>query len=182
MQAFFLLFRARTGWGCVPWHCAALMASVSTRRWWTWTTSPNWPSSVRRNPTALPMGAAPALAALNYDQVRDIRWRPERALWRAEQLPFEAMFFHLGLYQREPVLINEVSPQRHAPHPHRTADFDYGAKQGAAPKLGRPGVCRFLHHHRIRPRTGRTGLQGASYFRALGAGQQYGLSAVGPGH
>ena len=66
----------------------------------------------------------PALAALNYDQVRDIRWRPERALWRAEQLPFEAMFFHLGLYQREPVLINEVSPQGARHIPYRTADFD----------------------------------------------------------
>ena len=37
------------------------------------------------------------LAKLNYDQVRDIRWRPDRALWRAEKLPYEAMFFHLGL-------------------------------------------------------------------------------------
>ena len=50
------------------------------------------------------------LARLNYDQVRDIRWRPDRSLWRAEKLPFEAMFFHLGLYQKEPVQINEVTP------------------------------------------------------------------------
>lgn len=44
----------------------------------------------------------PDLARLNYDQVRDIRWRPDRALWRAENLPFEAMFFHLGLYRPSP--------------------------------------------------------------------------------
>ena len=36
------------------------------------------------------------LLALNYDQVRDIRFRPARALWRADQLPFELMFFHVG--------------------------------------------------------------------------------------
>ncbi len=77
----------------------------------------------------------PALAALNYDQVRDIRWRPERALWRAEQLPFEAMFFHLGLYQREPVLINEVSPQGTRHIPYRTADLTT-AKTRCSPKAG----------------------------------------------
>src|SRR5688572_25206932 len=46
------------------------------------------------------------LAQLNYDQVRDIRYKPERALWRAEKLPFEAMFFHLGLYQTQPVRLH----------------------------------------------------------------------------
>src|SRR4051812_35785640 len=35
------------------------------------------------------------LAALTYDQYRDIRFRPDHALWRTENLPFEMMFFHL---------------------------------------------------------------------------------------
>src|ERR1700754_4654266 len=40
---------------------------------------------------------APAqLQALDYDQYRDIRFRPDHALWRSENLPFELMFFHLG--------------------------------------------------------------------------------------
>ena len=69
------------------------------------------------------------LAKLNYDQVRDIRWRPDRALWRAEKLPYEAMFFHLGLYQKEPVLINEVTPQGVRHIPYSRADFDYGKNQ-----------------------------------------------------
>src|SRR5207245_1550642 len=38
------------------------------------------------------------LAALDYDGLRDIRWRPARALWRDAGLPFEAMFFHRGKY------------------------------------------------------------------------------------
>ena len=29
------------------------------------------------------------LSALTYDQYRDIRFRPDRALWRSENLPFE---------------------------------------------------------------------------------------------
>src|SRR4051812_30320248 len=49
------------------------------------------------------------LQALTYDQYRDIRFRPDRALWRKEDLPFEVMFFHLGKFQTEPVRINEVT-------------------------------------------------------------------------
>src|SRR5690606_39311557 len=37
------------------------------------------------------------LHELSYDQWRDIRFRPEHALWRGEGLPFEVQFFHPGL-------------------------------------------------------------------------------------
>src|SRR3954462_11178573 len=47
--------------------------------------------------------APPELAQLSYDQLRDIRFRPDHALWRADRLPFELAFFHLGKYQTEPV-------------------------------------------------------------------------------
>ncbi len=48
------------------------------------------------------------LANITYDQLRDIRFKPAQSVWRAEQLPFEAQFFHLGLYQTEPVRIHEI--------------------------------------------------------------------------
>src|SRR5262245_63726031 len=39
---------------------------------------------------------APAdLQALTYDQYRDIRFRPDQALWRPQR-PFALLFFHLG--------------------------------------------------------------------------------------
>ena len=88
------------------------------------------------------------LAKLNYDQVRDIRWRPDRALWRAEKLPYEAMFFHLGLYQKEPVLINEVTPQGVRHIPYSRADFDYGKNQLRPEAWGDLGFAGFrLHNH-----------------------------------
>src|SRR5271170_6934286 len=41
-----------------------------------------------------PADALPAeLAKLSYDQYRDIRFRPESALWRGQSL-FEVQFFH----------------------------------------------------------------------------------------
>ncbi|MFT4241666.1 MAG: glucan biosynthesis protein G [Acidovorax sp.] len=129
-------------------------------------------------------GKLPAdLARLDYDQVRDIRWRPERALWRADRLPFEAMFFHLGLYQTEPVLINEVTPQgvRHVRYDR--ADFDYGKNDRLRPQdWGDLGFAGFRLHHHLNSADYKDELvvfQGASYFRALGQGQQYGLSARG---
>ena len=49
-----------------------------------------------------------ALARLDYDHFRDIRYKPDRALWRPEGLPFEIAFFHEGQNFKEPVKINEV--------------------------------------------------------------------------
>ena len=50
------------------------------------------------------------LRELDYDAYRDIRYRPEKALWRAEKLPFELMFFHQGRAVTEPVKINVIEP------------------------------------------------------------------------
>src|SRR5919112_1674691 len=101
---------------------------------------------------------APAqLQALTYDQYRDIRFRPERALWRAEKLPFEVMFFHLGKFQKESVRIDEVT-QQGARHIGYRAHYPLNAS------AYKDELVVFL---------------GASYFRALGAGQRYGLSARG---
>ena len=122
------------------------------------------------------------LAKLNYDQVRDIRYKPERALWRAEKLPFEAMFFHLGLYQTQPVRIHEVMPSGTRDITYSRADFDYGKNTVQPQAWGDLGFAGFrLHNHLNSPeyKDELAVFQGASYFRALGAGQQYGLSARG---
>ncbi len=122
------------------------------------------------------------LAQLNYDQVRDIRWRPERALWRAEKLPFEAMFFHLGLYQTQPVRIHEVTPSGTRDITYSRADFDYGKNTVQPQAWGDLGFAGFRLHNHLNSAEYKDELavfQGASYFRALGKGQQYGLSARG---
>lgn len=124
----------------------------------------------------------PDLAALDYDGVRDIRFKPERALWRDAQLPFEAMFFHLGLYQKSPVRIHEITPQGVRPIAYRQADFNYGKNQLAPAAWGDLGFAGFRVHYPLNGAQYKDELivfQGASYFRALGAGQRYGLSARG---
>ncbi len=90
------------------------------------------------------------LAALTYDQYRDIRFSPDHALWRPEKLPFEVMFFHIGKFQIDPVRINEVTPQgegqvkgkgtRHIAYD--SADFNYGQNKLSPQRLGRSRLRR----------------------------------------
>ncbi|MBI5263547.1 MAG: glucan biosynthesis protein G [Bradyrhizobium sp.] len=121
------------------------------------------------------------LRDLTYDQYRSIRFLPERALWRADKLPFEVQFFHRGFYYKNRVDIYEVANGRAVPVKYRRDDFSFGDKMPRLPEgdlgfagfrihapMNRPDyfdeVCVFL---------------GASYFRAVAKGEIYGLSARG---
>jgi len=122
------------------------------------------------------------LQALNYDQYRDIRFRPDHALWRAEKLPFELMFFHLGKFQTEAVRINEITPRGVRHIPYASADFNYGQNKLSPQTWGDLGFAGFRVHYQLNAGEYKDELVvflGASYFRALGAGLRYGLSARG---
>jgi glucans biosynthesis protein len=120
---------------------------------------------------------------LSYDQYRDIRFIPERALWAAENLPFRAMLFHPGYRDRPPVMVNEFT----ATHLQRIrvseAFFHYGPLVGPRgelpPDAGFDGVR--LHARLNRPdyHDELAVFQGASYWRALGKNQRYGISSRG---
>ena len=70
-----------------------------------------------------------ALKDLTYDQTRDIRFDPDRALWRADKLPFEIQFFHLGGYFDQPVRVHEVVGARVREIAFDPASFNYGANK-----------------------------------------------------
>ncbi|WP_079364469.1 MULTISPECIES: glucan biosynthesis protein G [unclassified Hydrogenophaga] len=122
------------------------------------------------------------LAALDYDQMRDIRFRTERSLWRDQSLPFEAQFFHLGLYQKRAVRLHELAPEGVTDLPYRSADYNMGRNTVDPTAWGDLGHAGFRLHYPLNNPAYKDELVvflGASYFRALGAGQQYGLSARG---
>ena len=120
---------------------------------------------------------------LTYDQYRDIRFNPNQALWAAENLPFRAMFFHPGYLYREPVVFHEFTGSHQQEIRLAEAFFNYGplvAKHGDLPPDG--GFAGFrLHAPLNRPDffDELIVLQGASYWRALGKNQRYGISARG---
>jgi periplasmic glucans biosynthesis protein len=120
---------------------------------------------------------------LTYDQYRDIRFNPNQALWAAEKLPFQAMLFHPGYLYREPVVLNEFTNSHQQRIRLAEAFFHYGPlvqKHGDLPPDG--GFAGFrLHAPLNRPDyfDELIAVQGASYWRALGKNQRYGISARG---
>lgn len=123
----------------------------------------------------------PALAALGYDAYRDLRFRPARALWRDLKLPFEVQMFHRGGLFQDPVEMFEAVDGRITPIAYSSALFDFGPqKLGDLPaNLGFAGFR--LHGPINRPDyfDEIAAFLGASYFRAVGRGEVYGLSARG---
>jgi glucans biosynthesis protein len=121
------------------------------------------------------------LKDLDYDHYRAIRFLPERALWRGENLPFEAQFFHRGFFYASRVDIYEIANGQATKIAYQPDYFSFGNNVPPKPGLdlgfagfrlhapiNRPDyydeVCVFL---------------GASYFRAVAKGELYGLSARG---
>ena len=120
---------------------------------------------------------------LSYDQYRDIRSNPDQALWTADESPFRAMFFHPGYLFREPVMINEFTATHQQRIRSTDAFFNYGK---LVPEHGEfPTDCGFAGFKLLASLNNPTVidelivLQGASYWRALGKGQRYGISARG---
>jgi glucans biosynthesis protein len=129
-----------------------------------------------------PDRAQPAeLAALGYDRYRDIRFRPDRAIWRAEGLPFDLMFFHRA--QSNPrVRMNEVVDGEARHLPYDSADFDFGKNTLSPETWGELDYAGLRVHYHLNGPEYKDELivfLGASYFRALAAGVRYGLSARG---
>ena len=135
-------------------------------------------ASYKQAPPNLPK----PLQALDYDQFRDIRYRPEAAYWRSARLPFELQFFHQGLYYDRPVRINEVSSEGVREIRFDPALFDYGKNALDPKRLRGLGFAGFRVHYTLNTPKYKDevlAFLGASYFRALGKGQRYGLSARG---
>ena len=122
------------------------------------------------------------LKNLNYDQYREIRFPFQNALWTEDNLPFRIGFFHPGYIYREPVQINEFTPGYTQRIPFTPEFFDYGNLKikGQIPRhTGYAGFKIFYHLNKTNVFDELAEFQGASYFRMLGAGQSYGLSARG---
>jgi glucans biosynthesis protein len=121
------------------------------------------------------------LEELNYDQYRDIRFRPDRAVWRAEGLPFDVMFFHRGKDNAR-VRMNEIVGDKARHIPYDRADFDFGKNTLSPEKWGDLDYAGLRVHYHLNGPAYKDELivfLGASYFRALAAGTRYGLSARG---
>jgi glucans biosynthesis protein len=130
-----------------------------------------------------PRGEVPGwLLEIGYDQWRDIRFRTDRALWREQGLPFEAQFFHPGLYYDRVVRVHEIAGGSVKDVPFSPDLFDYGRNEFASRLPQDLGFAGFRLHYPLKRRDYKDELivfLGASYFRALAKDHVYGLSARG---
>ncbi|MGF1593880.1 MAG: glucan biosynthesis protein [Kiloniellaceae bacterium] len=131
-------------------------------------------------PNAAPMPEH--LAELSPARYHAIRFRPEARLWRDDPSPFKIEFYPRGSYFRHRVAINAVAGDDIAPVAYRPELFDFaGAEMAESPPedLGFGGF-RILYPLNDGDKLDELAVfLGASYFRVLGAGQHYGLSARG---
>ena len=126
------------------------------------------------------------LSQISVDEYAQVLYRPQRAVWLADGLPFTLRFLPLGGPRTRPVAIHEVQGDSVRQFSFDRADYDYGSRSSAAAwkSLGRNGLAGLqvlypLNQPKYMDEV--ISFLGASYFRALGAGQWYGLSARGLG-
>ena len=119
---------------------------------------------------------------LNYDKYREIEFRHEKALWLGDGLPYRVEFFHPGYLYQEPVQVNEFT-LTHVQSIRFVQDFFNYRSLDIAKKIPtKTGYAGFklLNELNENERWDEIGaFLGASYFRLLGKGQRYGLSARG---
>ncbi|MEM0934709.1 MAG: glucan biosynthesis protein G [Pseudomonadota bacterium] len=119
---------------------------------------------------------------LTYDQYRKIWFNSQKALWSSTRRPFRVDFFHPGLYFPRPV---EISIVERGEARKLAFDIDLFDRTDQFPDLpidetmGYSGFRLRAELERPEIFTEFMVFQGASYFRAIGAGQNYGLSARG---
>jgi glucans biosynthesis protein len=122
------------------------------------------------------------LAKLTYDQWRDIRFDNAKSLWASEKLPFVVRFFHPGFLYTRSVKIYEVEASGVRPVPFSPTFFDYGQNDLKTTFPADMGYAGFRVHYPINTKGYKDEVVvflGASYFRAVAKGQNYGISARG---
>ncbi|MBL9215851.1 MAG: glucan biosynthesis protein [Opitutaceae bacterium] len=130
---------------------------------------------------ARPSHVPSSLQKYDYDEYRKIEFNRERAWWHGDRLPFELQFFHPGGIYSKDVRINQLVGADVSRINFSRQMFTYGGRKPwlLPSDMGFAGF-RILHPLNRPDKWDEIAVfLGASYFRALGQGQHYGLSARG---
>ena len=135
-------------------------------------------------PYVSPQPLTQGIGELTYDDYRNIYFRPEQSRWMDESLPFHVSAFHPGWLFNEPVVLNEVVDGAVQPLIFDKTDFEYrnnvGAKVREDARLAGVAGLKLVYPLNLPDKFDEIAtFVGASYFRALGRGNSYGLSARG---
>jgi glucans biosynthesis protein len=122
------------------------------------------------------------LNKLDFDAWRQIEFKENKALLGGNGSQFRLELFHLGHLYKRPVVINTLRDGIPTPIPYQANQFNFGSAKFARPLPVNLGFAGFKIRSLLNKPTKFdefVSFVGSSYFRFLGRGQQYGLSARG---
>ena len=122
------------------------------------------------------------LADLDYDKYRDIRFEPGKTLWRQEGLPFQIQLFARGFLFKDRVTINVIDGANATTVPFGHDLFNYGKNQvpdEMPSDIGFAGFKLLYPLNRDDVYDEVAVFLGASYFRAVAQGLNYGITVRG---
>ena len=119
---------------------------------------------------------------MKFADYQKIRFRNEKAEWADQNTPFKLSFYHQGMHFDTPVKINEVTADSVHEIKYDPTRFDFGDVKfdpKATEQLGYAGFRVLFPINKADKQDEIMTMLGASYFRVVGKGQSYGLSARG---
>lgn len=119
---------------------------------------------------------------MKFADYQKIRFRNEKAEWADQNTPFKLSFYHQGMHFDTPVKINEVTADSVQEIKYDPNRFDFGDVKfdpKATEQLGYAGFRVLYPINKADKQDEIMTMLGASYFRVVGKGQSYGLSARG---
>lgn len=184
-------YRSQVGTLCVAVAALVLSLSSSTRADSIYVRNGSFSRStvielartLSKSPFATPKRPLPeALADLDYDQYRDLRFRSDAAIWARTRLPYQVQLFHRGFLFADPVEIAVVKGATAERLVYSPRLFVTGSVMTTPLPDEDIGFSGFRLHYPLNRGDYFDELavfQGASYFRAVGRNQIYGQSARG---
>ena len=119
---------------------------------------------------------------MKFADYQKIQFKREKAEWAGDKTPFKLSFYHQGMHFDTPVKINEVTATKVEEIKYDSSRFDFGDVKfdpKATENLGWAGFRVLYPINKADKQDEIMTMLGASYFRVVGKGQIYGLSARG---
>ena len=119
---------------------------------------------------------------MKFADYQKIQFNRDKAQWAGDKTPFKLSFYHQGMHFDTPVKINEVTATTVEEIKYDPSRFDFGDVQfdpKATENLGWAGFRVLYPINKADKQDEIMTMLGASYFRVVGKGQIYGLSARG---
>ena len=119
---------------------------------------------------------------MKFADYQQIQFNHDKSYWNKLDTPFKLEFYHQGMYFDTPVQINEVTATSVKPINYSPDYFNFGSVKHDPESVKNLGFAGFKVLYPINKADKNdeiVSMLGASYFRVIGKGQVYGLSARG---